>query len=620
MQLRVILFQWLGSLMKLKKRSIGDLFIDRVSNSPELNSIGWIEEDVVKFIDFQQYYDTVEALALALRKHGLDRQDKVAILGNTTKEWHFCDLSVLCSGAIVVPIYHTYTGDEIAYILNHSESKILIVEDIKLLKRVSSVIDKLKHLKQVVLINPSKEANKLLPERVSIYNYDEILLEGQEEAQYHPDVFEKIISDTPESDLATIIYTSGTTGKPKGAAIKQLAFTQMLLNVQKFSHHAFDSKDRALTFLPLSHVFGRADSFLPLIFGWECVYARSIQTIIDDIKIVRPTIMLSVPRIFEKIYAKINQSIEQSNLAKQHLFDWATEKAKDYYFCLDNDKTPSTSTILQYQIAYKLVFSKIYNMFGGRIRYFISGGAPLSTEIIQFLRYSGLTILEGYGLTETVAPCVLNPFAKQLPGSVGQPMGDVQISFAEDGEILIKSEALFTEYFKEPEKTKEVIDNKGWFHTGDIGKFTDDGYLVITDRKKDIIITSGGKNVAPQKIENLAKLQPHIAQCILVGDKRKYLTALISIEKELFEKEFAELEISSDIEVSELVKLPEIHEIISSELETVNSSLAKFETIKEYYIIPFEISTENYLTPSLKVKKKDLLSDFSAEIDAMYHD
>ena len=615
-----MLFPSLRSRMKLKKRSIGDLFLDRVKKSSDSNSIGWIEDDVIKFIDFQQYYDTVESLALAFRKHGLDRQDKVAILGNTTKEWHFCDVSLLCSGAIVVPIYHTYTADEIAYILNHSESKILVVEDLKLLKKVASVMDKLKHLKQVVLIKASTGSNKILPERVSLYNYEDMLSEGQEEAQYHPDVFETIITETPESDLATIIYTSGTTGKPKGAAIKQLAFTQMLLNVHRFSHHAFDSNDRSLTFLPLSHVFGRADSFLPLIFGWECVYARSIQTIIDDIALVRPTIMLSVPRIFEKIYAKINQSLEQSNLVKQHLFDWATEKAKEYFACLDSDKTPPTSTILQYQLAYKLVFSKIYNMFGGRIRYFISGGAPLSKEIIYFLRYSGLTILEGYGLTETVAPCVLNPFPKQLPGSVGQPMGDVQISFAEDGEILVKSEALFTEYYKEPEKTEEVIDEDGWFHTGDIGKFTKDGYLVITDRKKDIIITSGGKNVAPQKIENLAKLQPHIAQCILVGEKRKYLTALISIEKELFEREFSELGISKDMDISEIVKLPEVHEIISSELETVNSELAKFETIKEYYILPLELTNENYLTPSLKVKKKELIKDFSGEIDAMYQD
>ncbi|MCO4755875.1 MAG: long-chain fatty acid--CoA ligase [Bacteriovoracaceae bacterium] len=604
--------------MKLKKRSIGDLFLKRVQLSSEDNSVGWIEDDIIKFIDYQQYKNTVETLALALKKHGIKRQDKVAILGNTTKEWHFCDLALLCSGSVVVPIYHTYTGEEIAYILNHSEAKMLIVEDEKQLKKLVPIMGELKYLKQIVMLN-KLGANTQIENR-TFYDYEDLLIEGRDEVQSHPDMFERIIEETPESDIASIIYTSGTTGEPKGAVIKQSALTQMLLNVKKFSHHAFATKDRALTFLPLSHVFGRTDSLLPLIFGWECVYARSIQTIIDDIALVKPTIMLSVPRIFEKIYAKIFASVEKSNLVKQHLFDWAIDKAKAYFNEIDRDKTPSTKTILQYQLAYQLVFSKIYNMFGGRIRYFISGGAPLSVEIIQFLRYSGLTILEGYGLTETIAPCVLNPFSKQLPGSVGQPLGDVQISFAPDKEILIKSDALFSEYYKNEEKTKEVIDSDGWFHTGDIGEFTNDGYLMITDRKKDIIITSGGKNIAPQKIENLAKLQPHIAQCILIGDKRKYLTALIAIEKEDFQAELAQLGISTDLDLAEIVARPEIHEIVSSELEAVNGQLARFETIKEYYLLPTELTTDNYLTPSLKVKKKKLISDYESEIDAMYQD
>ncbi len=285
----------------------------------------------------------------------------------------------------------------------------------------------------------------------------------------------------------------------------------MLLNVKKFTRNGFSEDDRTFTFLPLSHVFGRADSFMPLIFGWECVYANSIDTIIDDMALARPTVMLAVPRIFEKIYAKVQGQIKEANPVKQQLFEWAVQKAKDYFSEIDKDKAPSTSTILQYQLAYKLVFKKIYDLFGGRIRYFISGGAPLSKEIIEFLRYADLTVLEGYGLTETVAPCALNPLTKQLAGTVGQPTGDVEISFAEDGEILVRSEALFSEYLKNKEETDKAIDPEGWFHTGDIGHFTVDGYLKITDRKKDIIITSGGKNVAPQKIENLLKLQaPYI--------------------------------------------------------------------------------------------------------------
>ncbi|MEX0799019.1 MAG: long-chain fatty acid--CoA ligase [Bacteriovoracaceae bacterium] len=605
--------------MKLKKRSIGDLLLKRVQLSPNDNAIGWIEEEIIKFFDYEQYKHTVEALALALKKHGIKRQDKVAILGKTSKEWHLMDLALLSMGSAVVPIYHTYMAHEVGFILAHSEAKMIILEDNEQFKKLFKVLQELKNLKQIIMLTElSQENKKKLPSNLAVYLYSDLLQEGREEALHNPDLFERLIGETPESDIASIIYTSGTTGDPKGAVIKQSALVQMLLNVKKFSHNAFSAHDRALIFLPLSHVFGRADSLLPLIFGWESVYARSMETIFDDINLAKPTIMLSVPRIFEKIYAKINSQLEESNLVKQHLFDWAIEAAQNYFNDLDRDKTPSTKRILQYQLAYKLVFSKIYNMFGGRIRYFISGGAPLSVEIIHFLKYSGLTILEGYGLTETVAPCALNPFTKQVAGSVGQPIGDAQIEFGPDKEILIKSEALFSEYYKDPEETGRVIDELGWFHTGDIGEFTRDGYLMITDRKKDIIITSGGKNIPPQKIENLAKLQPHISHCALVGDKRNYLTALIGIEEETFLKEFDHFNISSDLDFMEIANHPEIHEIIRHELEIVNSKLAPFETIKDYYILPIELSPENYLTPSLKVKKKKLFKDYQAEIDAMY--
>lgn len=606
--------------MRLKKRSIGDLFLERARLSLNDNAIGWIEDGHLKFLDYQQYKNIVETLCLALKKHGIKRQDKVAILGKTSREWHFSDMALLCMGAATIPVYQTYGPKEIAFILNHSEAKMAVVEDNEQLKKLIKVLPKIERLKQIVIMSElSPENRKKLPNEFPVYTFDELLLQGGEEVHHNPDLFERLINETPESDIASIIYTSGTTGDPKGAVIRHSALVQMLLNVKKFAHNAFSSKDRTLTFLPLSHVFGRADSMLPLIFGWECVYASSIETIVDDIALAKPTVMLAVPRIFEKIYAKINNSINESNLFKQHLFDWAVDSAKDYFNDLDNDRAPSTKTLLQYQLAYKLVFSKIYEMFGGRVRYFISGGAPLSVEIIEFLKYAGLTILEGYGLTETVAPCALNPFTKQVAGTVGKPMGDVQISFAEDGEILVKSEALFSEYHNNPEETRAALDKNGWFHTGDIGQFTPDGYLKITDRKKDIIITSGGKNIAPQKIENLAKIQPHISQCAVIGDGRKYLTALIGIEKESFSKEFEQLNLSSDMDMSEIARHPEVHEIIANEISLVNSKLAKFETIKEYFILPFELSPENYLTPSLKVKKKLLFRDYAKEIDAMYH-
>jgi long-chain acyl-CoA synthetase len=329
--------------------------------------------------------------------------------------------------------------------------------------------------------------------------------------------------------------------------------------------------------------------------------------------------MLAVPRIFEKIHTRIQNQIKDGLKIKKEFFDIALNSAKDYYDTIDNDRTPSTRQILQYHLAYKFIFSKIYNTFGGRIRFFISGGAPLSPTIINFLRYCKLTILEGYGLTETVAPCTLNSFTRQKPGTVGIPIGDVKISFGADKEILIKSEALFSGYFKNDEETKKVFTEDGYFMSGDVGEFTSDGYLKITDRKKDLIITSGGKNIAPQKIENLLKLSPHIANCVIIGDRKKFVTALISIETESFKKILATSGLEDDLTMGELVKLQPIIDKIAEEVAAVNLKLAKFETIKKFHLMPIELTTDNYLTPSLKVKKKLIIEDYKKEINTMYN-
>jgi long-chain acyl-CoA synthetase len=309
--------------------------------------------------------------------------------------------------------------------------------------------------------------------------------------------------------------------------------------------------------------------------------------------------------------------VSSGSLIEKQAFKWAISVAEKYFAKIDKDLSPSAAEIIEYTLANKLVFSKIYNRFGGRIRYFVSGGAPLSPEIIKFLRYANLTILEGYGLTETIAPCCLNPLAKQVPGTVGRPMGDVQISFGPDHEILIKSEALLKEYYKNPTATQDSIKN-GWFHSGDIGEFTPEGYLRITDRKKDIIITSGGKNVAPQKIENLAKTKPHISHMVVIGDKRNYLTCLVGIEKEKFLNILDELDLPSDCSVMDLARNQKVKDIIQKEIDEINSALAQYETIKKFTIITEEFTTDNFLTPSLKIKRKVVVERYKAQIDEMY--
>jgi long-chain acyl-CoA synthetase len=599
-------------------RTLGRIFRSRVERSLDKYSTGWIENGEVKNMSFREYRNTVDVLASALNKAGMNVGDKVAILAQTCKEWHFLDLSILCSRACVVPVYPSYLSNDIDYIFKHSDSSILIVENDKQMEKVVPVMHNWTNLKVVISLSElPEETIKKFRNTCAYFTYKDLLRIGPEELKSNPDLLENHINNQLPEEYASIIYTSGTTGEPKGAVITHHALVTMLLNVDKTIQGAFTANDRTLVFLPLSHVLGRCDSLLPLVFGWQAVYAESIDKLVDNLQIVKPTIMIAVPRIFEKIYAKIMAQVEEGNLVEKQVFKWAQMVAENYFSKIDEDRSPSAVDLVEFKLAQKLVFSKIYARFGGKIRYFVSGGAPLSPEIIKFLRYANLTILEGYGLTETIAPCCLNPLTKQVPGSVGRPLGDVQIAFAADGEIKIKSEAMLKEYYKNPEATAEAIKD-GWFYTGDIGEFTPDGYLKITDRKKDLIKTSGGKFIAPQKIENMAKTQPHISHIVVIGDQKKYLTALIGIEKERFLPLLEELGLPTDCSLEELSGHEKVKEIIGKEIETLNQGLAQFETIKKFSILPEEFTVENFLTPSLKIKRKLVSARYLNIIEAMY--
>lgn len=604
--------------MNVNKKTICDLFLERVNITPKNNAIGEIIKGKIHYYDFQTYKSNIESLSLALFDIGLEAQDKAAILSHTEIKWNLTDLSIMCARGITIPIYPTYTAQEALYILNHSESKIVFVQDLEQFKKIIEIQDQLEFVKKVICFQDVEiSIRENLKDSIDFYTYDQLIELGIKAIEANPDFFNNSISKISENDLATIVYTSGTTGEPKGAMIKHKALYQVLINVKKYTHNALYESDRILTFLPLSHVLGRCESFFPIIFGCEAVYAESMNKLIDNIPVVRPTIMLAVPRVFEKIFEKVNASLAESEI-KSSLMKWAQASANKYFEKIDNDRSPSTFEMLQYQSAKKLVLSKIYERFGGSIRYFISGGAPLSPKIISFFRNVNLTILEGYGLTETIAPCCVNPMSKQVLGTVGKPIGDVEISFKEDGEILIRSEALFSGYYKNEEETQKVLDKDGWFSSGDIGEFTKEGFLKITDRKKDIIITSGGKNVAPQKIENMLKLSPFISQVVIVGDQKKYLTALVGIEKEAYLTKLSELNLEESISFNELVNHSLINQIVKDEIEKVNDELASFESIKNFQILPIELTVENYLTPSLKVKKKLVLKDYENLINAMY--
>lgn len=599
--------------------TISKHFLLKTSRNPNKRTIGWIENGSLNFFNNEEYMNKVKVIFFGLTKLGLEAHDRVAILGQTSKEWHFFDLAAMCARAVVTPIYPTYMAHEVEYILNHSETKILIAENESQFLKIIEVQSKLSSLKTIIALKDvSPQSLAKLAKNIQFHSYQDFIDSGYAESINSPGLLQATVDSSEENDLASIIYTSGTTGDPKGAVITQKAFMVMLSNVYNALKNNILPSDRNLTFLPLSHVLGRCDSFLNLVFEFETVYAESIDKVVDNLQVAQPTILIAVPRIFEKVYSKVIETIQKENEIKKKVFDWALSASNTYYDKINSDKSPSTLEIIQKNLAYKLVFEKIFNRFGGKIRFLVSGGAPLSPDIIKFLQNANLTILEGYGLTETVAPCILNPVVRQVPGAIGLPLGEVQVKFADDGEIMLKTQALFSNYYKNEAATKEAF-RDGWFLTGDIGELTVDGYVKITDRKKDIIITSAGKNVAPQKIENRLKLEKHISNAMVVGDKRKFLVAIISIDQDIFNDELSELGISGKPGYSDLTTNSKVYEVIDQEIAAVNKELAQFETIKGFYIAPHDFTIENgQITPSLKLKKKVIFTTYQDEIDALY--
>lgn len=601
------------------EKTISKMFLKKTTRALHKKSVGWVDGNDLNFYSNEEYLQKVKTLFYGFSKLGIFTQDKVAILGNTSKEWHFFDLATLAARGIVVPVYPTYLDHEVEYILNNSESKYLVIENESQMKKIIDTQKNLPHLKFIIAIKEiSDESKSKLKSEITFYTMEQFINLGLIELEMSPKLFEATVESSDGNDVASIIYTSGTTGDPKGAVISQKAICYMLENVYTSLKTNILPTDRTLVFLPLSHVLGRCDSLLNIVFDLESVYAESMDKVVDNLQVAKPTIMIAVPRIFEKVYSKVLENVQKESEFKQRVFDWALDASNIYYKKINEDKAPTPYQILQKNLAYKLVFEKIYNRFGGRIRFLVSGGAPLSPEIMNFLQNANLTILEGYGLTETIAPCILNPPVRQIPGTIGLPLGDVQVKFAADGEIMLKTKALFSQYYKNEEATKEAFKD-GWFLTGDIGELTTDGYVRITDRKKDIIITSAGKNVAPQKIENILKLQKHISNAMVVGDRRKFLVAIISIDRDAFMEEVEALGLSGHPTYEELALESKVYEVIDREIQEANHELASFETIKGFFIAPNDFTVENgQITPSLKLKKKIILKSYAKEIDALY--
>ena len=587
------------------------LFKNRIAYSRDKTAYKRKVNGLWEEVSFQEYRDFVEAICLALMDAAIERQDRIAILSNTRLEWALSDMGILSAGAITVPIYQSSVEEEIRYILQNSAAKAIFVEDRDQLKKVLAVKNKLPQLKQIIVFKPGEDVSN--PDQ-QIFTFEQFCQQGLRYKEKHQPDFGALLEITQPEDIASIVYTSGTTGIPKGVVLTHRNFMSELSDIAKSFDQLGDS-DTVLTFLPYAHILARIEHYCGLLYGWTAAFAEGIPQLVDNLAEIKPTFMFSVPRIYEKVYNKIIGQMESGSALKKAIFYWSLRIGKNVSRLRQEGFRLTPWLSLKYRIAKKLVFNKLHQKFGGRIRFFLSGGAPLSRDIAEFFHAADILILEGYGLTETTAAIFLNREMNYEFGTVGQPLKDVEIKFNEDGEILIKSGKVFTEYYKNPEATREAF-TQGWLRTGDIGQLTEKGNLKITDRKKDIIVTSAGKNIAPQKIESQLKLDRHISQIMVYGDRKNYLSALVTLNDEEIQKFAKEQGIPTN---GNLHQKPEVKNLIRSIIEKNNALLASFETVKKFTILKQDFSIEaGELTPSMKIRRKFCSQKYKDILEAMY--
>jgi len=548
----------------------------------------------------------VEHLSLGLADLGLAPGEKLVILSDNRPEWTITDFAVQCAGAITVPIYTSLMPEQIKYIINDSDARIVVCSNRDLWLKIEAIRPELRNVHHFIFMD--EEA----PQGVS--TLAEVMARGKVLAAADPALFEKRALAVKPDDLASIIYTSGTTGVPKGVMLTHANFVSNAKALDAVTD--FSVKDTILSFLPLSHVLERMTTFSFLYKGATIAYAESIDTVAENLLEVRPTIMISVPRLFDKIYAKVMDNILAQSAAKRKIFFWALGVGKKHGAKRIRHLPIPKGLGLQYKLASKLVFSKIIEKTGGRVHFFVSGGAPLSGDVAEFFYAVGITILEGYGLTETSPVLTCNTFEKMKFGSVGPPVPGVEIKIAPDGEILAKGPNVMKGYYKKEAETREAFEG-GWFHTGDIGHFDDEGFLVITDRKKDILVTAGGKNVAPQPIENQLKANPYIQTAVVVGMGRKFISALIVPNYEKLEA-YAKAKGIAYAGRRELVGKEEINAFMLAEVNRSTPQLASYERVKKVILLERDFNTETELTPSLKVKRHIVETAFKDRIDTLY--
>jgi len=562
---------------------------------------------------WKEYYETARAVGLGLYHLGVRKGDRVALLSENRLEWVGSDMGIIGIGAVTIPIYVTLPAAEVAYILSNSDAKVFIAENAAAAEKALKMLADLPDLQRIVVIEPDG-CDLSNP---SLMCFSALLDLGRELAAREPGLFESLSDAIGLEDLATFVYTSGTTGPPKGAMISHkniLAIFDALDAVVP----AYDT-DETVAFLPLCHVFERiAGHFYGMKVGITAHYTENFDTIAEDMKTKRPTIVLAVPRVCEKIYARIQSEVKNQPAWKQGVFHWAQRIGAKVSLLKERKQTVPSFLNLQYKLAYRLVYRKLNESVGGRVRWMTAAGAPLSREIADFFVSSGIFVIEGYGMTETTAPVSLNVLGDYRFGTTGRPLPCNRVKIAPDGEILVKGDNVISGYWKMPEQTEAAFTPDGWLMTGDIGHLDPDGFLVITDRKKDLIITAGGKNIAPQNIEGLFMKDPLFENFVVIGDRRKYLTALVTINP-VEASRLAGLAGLTYTNPEELLERDDFRSIVEEHVAAGNAHLAKYETIKYFRIVPHAFSEQTgELTPSLKVKRKVVMEKYRDLIEGMY--
>ncbi|KIZ18194.1 AMP-dependent synthetase/ligase [Streptomyces natalensis] len=580
--------------------NLTDLIRRNAAQHPDVAVIGRKVNGRWQDVTATAFLAEVRAVAKGLMASGVKPGDRVGLMSRTRYEWTLLDFAIWSAGAITVPVYETSSAEQIQWILGDSGAVACLVESPAHEATVEAVRDRLPDLENIWQI----ERDAVSRLRAA---GEDITDEQVDERSAMAD------ADSP----ATIVYTSGTTGRPKGCVLSHRSFFAECGNIVERLRPLFRTGEASvLLFLPIAHVFGRMVQVAALMAPIRLGHAPDIKNLTDDLASFKPTMILGVPRVFEKVYNSARAKAQADGKGK--IFDKAADTAIEYSRALDSAGGPSLGLKLKYKVFDRVVYGKLRGVLGGRATHAISGGAPLGERLGHFYRGIGFTALEGYGLTESCAATAFNPWDRQKIGTVGQPLPGSVVRIADDGEVLLHGEHLFTEYWNNPTATKEALSD-GWFHTGDIGTLDEDGYLAITGRKKEILVTAGGKNVAPAVIEDRIRAHALIAECMVVGDGRPFIGALITLDEEFLPRWAEEHGHRGDVAPADIAEDPELLAAVQRAVDDGNAAVSKAESVRKFRILPTQFTEESgHVTPSLKLKRNVVAKDFAEEIESLY--